>query len=101
MICKNLAYWVFTSGEEGVHGLDWGIKHASKSFADRYKLDSRYRSLLEDFSLSPSLEQERAGAGAGAGAAQEGGADPPALARRGKGSGRGNVDGLHLPRQRP
>ena len=59
MICKNLAYWVFTSGEEGVHGLDWGIKHASKSFADRYKLDSRYRSLLEDFSLSPSLEQER------------------------------------------
>ena len=46
MICKNLAYWVFTSGEEGVHGLDWGIKHASKSFPDRYKLDSRYRSLL-------------------------------------------------------
>ena len=59
MICKNLAYWVFTSGEEGVHGLDWGIKHASKSFADQRKLDSRYRLLLKDFSLSPSLEREQ------------------------------------------
>ena len=63
MIGKNLAYWVFTSGEEGVHGLDWGIKHASKSFADRYKLDSRYRSLLKAFSLLPSLERPRKGAG--------------------------------------
>ena len=63
MICKNLAYWVFTSGEEGVHGLDWGIKHASKSFADRYKLDSRYRSLLKAFSLLPSLERPQKGAG--------------------------------------
>ncbi|WP_347712697.1 hypothetical protein [uncultured Fretibacterium sp.] len=63
MICKNLAYWVFTSGEEGVHGLDWGIKHASKSFADRYKLDSRYRSLLKAFRLLPSLERPRKGAG--------------------------------------
>ena len=63
MICKNLAYWVFTSGEEGVHGLDWGIKHASKSFADRYKLDSRYRSLLKAFRLLPSLERPRKEAG--------------------------------------
>ena len=63
MICKNLAYWVFTSGEEGVHGLDWGVKHASKSFPDRYKLDSRYRSLLKAFSLLPSLERPQRGAG--------------------------------------
>ena len=63
MIGKNLAYWVFTSGEEGVHGLDWGIKHASKSFPDRYELDSRYRSLLKAFSLLPSLERPRKGAG--------------------------------------
>lgn len=63
MICKNLAYWVFTSGEDGVHGLDWGIKHASKSFADRYKLDSRYRSLLKAFSLLPCLERPQKGAG--------------------------------------
>lgn len=63
MIGKNLAYWVFTSGEEGVHGLDWGIKHASKSFPDRYKLDSRYRSLLNAFSLLPSLERPQRGAG--------------------------------------
>lgn len=63
MICKNLAYWVFTSGEEGVHGLDWGIKHTSKSFADRYKLDSRYRLLLKAFSLLPSLERPQKGAG--------------------------------------
>ena len=63
MIGKNLAYWVFTSGEEGVHGLDWGVKHASKSFPDRYKLDSRYRSLLKAFSLLPSLERPQRGAG--------------------------------------
>lgn len=63
MIGKNLAYWVFTSGEEGVHGLDWGIKHASKSFPDRYELDSRYRSLLKAFSLLPSLERPQRGAG--------------------------------------
>ena len=63
MIGKNLAYWVFTSGEEGVHGLDWGVKHASKSFPDRYKLDSRYRSLHKAFSLLPSLERPQRGAG--------------------------------------
>lgn len=63
MICKNLTYWVFTSGEEGIHGLDWGVKHASKSFPDRYKLDSCYRSLLKAFSLVPSLERPQKGMG--------------------------------------
>lgn len=50
-------YWVFTSGENGIHGLDWGIKHASEYFSDRQKLDTDYRALLKDFGLPPSLER--------------------------------------------
>lgn len=59
----ELPFWVFTSGEEGVHGLDWGIKHASSAFTDRYELDARYRSLLRGFSLPPSLERPQNGVG--------------------------------------
>ena len=77
MIGKNLAYWVFTSGEEGVHGLDWGVKHASKSFPDRYKLDSRYPFAAQG--LFPASQSGTASKG--------GGTDPPALAGRGKGWG--------------
>ena len=57
MSIKNLRYWVFTSGENGIHGLDWGVKHASEYFADRQKLDTDYRALLKDFGLPPSLER--------------------------------------------
>lgn len=52
-----MRYWVFTSGENGIHGLDWGVKHASEYFADRQKLDTDYRALLKDFGLPPSLER--------------------------------------------
>ena len=57
MSIKNLRYCVFTSGENGIHGLDWGVKHASEYFADRQKLDTDYRALLKDFGLPPSLER--------------------------------------------
>ncbi|MBQ8691676.1 MAG: hypothetical protein IJ520_00835 [Synergistaceae bacterium] len=59
----NLDYWVFTSGEKGVHELDWGIKHASPAFADRLALDINYRTLLNEFSLPPSLEHPGNGIG--------------------------------------
>lgn len=52
-----MRYFVFTSGEKGIHGLDWGIKHASEYFSDRQKLDTDYRALLKDFGLPPSLER--------------------------------------------
>lgn len=54
---RELSYFVFTSGEEGVRGLDWGIKFASSVLGDKYELDSRYRDLLQEFGLSPSLER--------------------------------------------
>lgn len=57
MNTKSLHYWIFTSGEQGIHGLDWGIKHASEYFVDRQKLDTDYRALLKDFGLPPSLER--------------------------------------------
>lgn len=57
MSINSLRYWVFTSGEQGIHGLDWGIKHASEYFSDRQKLDSEYRRVLKDFDLLPSLER--------------------------------------------
>lgn len=63
MSIKNLRYWVFTSGENGIHGLDWGIKHASEYFSDRQKLDTDYRALLKDFGLPPSLERPENEAG--------------------------------------
>ena len=53
----NLSYWVFTSGEQGIHGLDWGIKFASESFTDKYALDVEYREALRNFSLSPRLKR--------------------------------------------
>lgn len=53
----KLSYWIFTSGEKGVHGLDWGIKFASESFSDKYALDVEYRDVLKNFSLNPSLKR--------------------------------------------
>ena len=63
MSIKNLRYWVFTSGENGIHGLDWGIKHASEYFSDRQQLDTDYRALLKDFGVPPSLERPTEGVG--------------------------------------
>ena len=63
-LMKNLSYWIFTSGEKGIHGLDWGVKYASPIFSNGSsidvsyrKLDVKYRALLEEFSLTPSLSR--------------------------------------------
>lgn len=55
----KLSYWVFTSGEKGIHGLDWGIKFASESFTDKYALDVEYRAALKNFSLNPRLKRPK------------------------------------------
>ena len=60
---RQLSYFLFTSGEEGVHGIDWGIKSASRVLGDHRDLDDRYRKLLRDFGLSPSLERPENGVG--------------------------------------
>ena len=54
---RQLSYFIFTSGEEGVHGLDWGIKFASSVLGDHNQLDTSYRDLLREFNLSPNLER--------------------------------------------
>ena len=59
----NIDYWIFTSGEKGIHELDWGVKYASPAFTDRLSLDIRYRALLKDFSLPPSLSRPDNGVG--------------------------------------
>ena len=55
-------YWVFTSGEEGEHGLGWCVKFASPSLLNlkisaRKDLDVKYRALLKDFNLPPIVCQ--------------------------------------------
>ena len=60
---RQLSYFVFTSGEQGIRELDWGIKFASPVLGDYYELDSRYRELLKEFNLSPELERPDSGVG--------------------------------------
>ena len=60
---RQLSYFVFTSGEQGIRELDWGIKFASSVLGDYYELDSRYRELLKEFNLSPELERPDSGVG--------------------------------------
>ena len=62
---RNLYYFVFTSGEEGVHGLDWGVKFSSQGLGDSVELDVDYRNLLKSFGLSPSLERPNKDDGVG------------------------------------
>ena len=52
---ENLSYWIFTSGEKGIHELDWGIKFASPLMDKASVLDIRYRALLKEFALMPNL----------------------------------------------
>ena len=53
----ELEYFVFTSGEKGVHGFDWGVKFSSYSLKNPHELDEHYRKTLSEFNLSPSLER--------------------------------------------
>lgn len=60
---RKLSYFVFTSGEEGVHGGDYGIKFASDVFGNLRQLDVSYRELLHDFGLPPDIECPQNGVG--------------------------------------
>ena len=53
----ELEYFIFTSGEKGVHGFDWGVKFSSYSLKNPHELDEDYRKTLSEFNLSPSLER--------------------------------------------
>ncbi len=55
----ELNYFIFTSGEKGVHGFDWGVKFlsAKNSLQNPHNLDEFYRKTLSEFNLSPSLER--------------------------------------------
>lgn len=53
----KLRYWIFTSGEEGTSGRDWGVKFTSPGLTEAYALDKKYRDMLESFSLTSSLER--------------------------------------------
>ncbi len=62
----QIPYFVFTSGEEGVSRLDWGVKFASPGlslFGDAMKrnteIDEAYRGICEAFSCSLSLERPK------------------------------------------
>ena len=59
----KISYWVFTSGEQGIHGLDWGVKFSSEQLGDMYALDVEYRALLKDYSLNPGLKRPADGVG--------------------------------------
>ena len=63
MAMRKLSYFVFTSGEEGIHGTDYGIKFASDVFGDHRQLDASYRDLLEGFGLQHGLECPESGVG--------------------------------------
>ena len=53
----ELEYFIFTSGEKGIHGFDWGVKFSSYSLKNPHELDEYYRKTLSEFNLSPSLER--------------------------------------------
>ena len=51
-----LPYFVFTSGEKGLYGEDWGVKFVSPSL-DAKMVDEAYRRAVEAFGLPPSLKR--------------------------------------------
>ena len=54
----KIEYFVFTNGEDGENVMDWGVKHSSAALGDRKILDGEYQSLLAEFGMSPSLNDE-------------------------------------------
>ncbi|MDR1978128.1 MAG: hypothetical protein LBQ42_05290 [Synergistaceae bacterium] len=53
----SISYFVFTSGERGVAGEDWGVKFVSREPDQKewLKWDNEYRETTGSFSLSPNL----------------------------------------------
>ena len=54
-------YFIYTSGEKGMHGLDWGVKFVSSSWGSPADTDLLYRTLTERYGLRPSLERPNDG----------------------------------------
>ena len=54
-------YFIYTSGEKGMHGLDWGVKFVSSSWGTPADTDLLYRTLTERYGLRPSLERPNDG----------------------------------------
>ena len=48
----EIAYFVFTNGEDGENKEDWGVKHSSVALGNRKNLDDEYKSLLSEFGMS-------------------------------------------------
>ena len=68
----HLPYFVFTSGEEGVSRLDWGVKFSSPSFFSlpdptvrNLEVDKAYRKVCQEFSCALGLKRPNEGAGPG------------------------------------
>ena len=55
----EIPYFIFTSGEDGLCGVDWGVKFASEQLGDPDKVDFSYRELCEKYKLFPSLERPK------------------------------------------
>ena len=60
----KIPYFVFTSGEEGVSRLDWGVKFSSPGLSSQQDLmarnlevDKAYRKICQDYSCTPALER--------------------------------------------
>lgn len=54
----RLSYFIFTNGEEGENLLGWGVKHSSATLGNTQALNAEYISLLSEFGMSPSLNEE-------------------------------------------
>jgi len=53
----KLPYYIFTSGEKGINGNDWGIKFCSLILGNKQNLNTYYYGLTKKYKLSPSLEK--------------------------------------------
>jgi len=57
----KIPYFIYTSGEKGMHGLDWGVKFVSPNWGTASDADQLYRTLMDRYGLKPSLERPDAG----------------------------------------
>jgi hypothetical protein len=52
----SVPYFIFTSGEKGLHGLDWGVKYVSPNWDKPETINRLYTDLAKQFGLSPGLK---------------------------------------------
>ena len=57
----KIPYFIYSSGEKGIHGLDWGVKYISTSWGTAVEADLLYRTLMDRYGLRPSLERPNDG----------------------------------------